>query len=204
MKNDTISQVNMLSQSNPTVETAFAALAPYGTTPTVRATVQLNPATSWDPTSAAQTQLANATLFDGRPFKVRAAVKATGGGAGNVTLNVYANLGGNTNLTTFTNDVKVLSTGAIATAGAAITAYVEGIFIWDSTSRQLAGVQGLCINNIGTPAVLNSGAFTVTSTNPVKTSLALSGNIQFYATALFGTSNAGNTVTLTELSIEVY
>lgn len=204
MKNDTIAQVNMLSQSNPTTETAFAALGAAGVTSVNRAVVGLNPATSWDPTSAAQTQLANATIFDGRPFKVRAAFKATGGAAGNFTGKVYANLGGNTNLTTFTNDVNVLSTGAIATAGASITAYVEGIFIWDSASQQLAGAQGLCINNIGTPAVLNSGAFTVTSTNPVKTSLALSGNIQFFATGLFGTSNAGNAVTLTELSIEVY
>jgi hypothetical protein len=189
-----------ISQTNVTSESAF----PSGQGGTTRGLVQVTAYNQWDPTSAAYTSL-GASIIDGHPFKVKGCFKATAGASLNTTFKLYWNVGANTNLTTFTNDVLLVSSGTLASGGAAsLSSYLEAVCLWDSTSQQLMAVQGLAINNIPTtPTVLNSGAYTITATNPIKTAQTLSNNLQFFASALIGTSNAANVATLVELSLEL-
>jgi hypothetical protein len=143
-------------------------------------------------------------IFDGVPFRVRAIFKAVPGTSGNGTFAVYWNKGDQTDLTTFTNDKVFLTSGAVALGTQAASTFVlSAMLIWDSAAQRLAGVNETSFHTIATPAALFSGAFAVTATNnPVATSVASVAAIQFFATALFGTGNASNAATLTELSIE--
>jgi hypothetical protein len=131
-------------------------------------------------------------------------LKATAIQSENVTFKLYWNAGVYSNLTTLSSDKLLVSTGTMATAGAAsISAYIEAVCLWDSVSQQLATVQMLGLKNIPTtPAVINTGAMTISSPNPTTTLKATSDLLQFFATVAFSTSGVGDVATLTELSIE--
>lgn len=171
-----------LSQGNVTAETAFAASS-GGTT---RALVQIEDSQSF---------------IDGQPFRVQAVVRPKSGGAINYTFAIYANLGGNTNLTTFTNDAKIATSGAQAMGSTTNLIFLSAVVVWDSVTKQLAGYMSDCFSNLATPAVLNSGALTIASTNPIGTSVAGLTSLQFFVTGLFGSSNANNAASLLDFSL---
>lgn len=132
-------------------------------------------------------------LLDGHPFQVRAVARVTGGTTTNFTLAVYANMGGNTNLTTFTNDIKIMTTGAVAINSTSRTVILEGQGVWDSVAQRFDGNFDIQFGATYTaPATL---------TTSVTTGLSVIGNLGFFATALFSASNAANLATLTELSL---
>jgi len=123
-------------------------------------------------------------FFDGHPFKVRVVSQAVVTGAANFTVNVYANLGGNTNLTTFTNDVLIIGSGSQAAASKWATVFMEAIVMWDSVSQQLAAFWNAAAgaaNIPTTPAVIKTSA-AVTATNPVGTALSNISSVQFFVT----------------------
>src|SRR5579859_2274066 len=134
--------LGLISQTNPTVETAFGQLvgSPYAASTTTRATLVLPQYTTGPIT--APTGTATAALvpskFDGRPFRLRANFKVTGGTTTNFTGQIRFNSAANTNLTTFTGDNAIVSTGAIAVNSISASAFLEAICLWDSVSKQLA------------------------------------------------------------------
>jgi hypothetical protein len=129
---------------------------------------------------------------------VTATFKVKGGAAGNFTGKLYWNSGANSGLTAFTGDALIMASAAVPTAGANIAVSLRARCFWDSASQQLMATALEVLSNIGTPTFAGEAA---ASTIPVATSLATTDKLQFFATALFGTSNAGNVATLVELSI---
>lgn len=143
-------------------------------------------------------------IMDGVPFRVRAVIKAVPGTSGNGTAAVYWYAGANTDLTTLTSDKIFLTSGAVALGTQGASYYVlSAMLIWDSVAKRLAGVNETSFHTIATPAALFSGAFAVTATNnPVATSVTSIDSLKFFATFLFGTSNASNAATLVELNLD--
>jgi hypothetical protein len=188
MNCNTIAALRNLSLGNATTASAFPTVAGG----TVRASVGLN------------ADLAGG-IFDGNPFQVRAVFKAAPGASGNFTASVYW-YGDQTvtDLTTFTSDKIFLTSGAVALGTQAASTFVlSATLVWDSSAQRITGVNDAnSFHTIATPAVLFSGASAVTATNnPVATSVASVDKCRFFATGLFGTSNAGNSVKLVELAI---
>lgn len=142
-------------------------------------------------------------FFDGHPFKVRAVAQAIGTGAGNWTFNIYWNKGVNTNLTTFTSDVLLIGTGAIAVASKPATAFLEAYVMWDSQLQQVAAVKLLNINNlVSTPAIPAGAINTLSAANPLVAAGTVTNvsGLQFFATS---TASANITATsLIELCLE--
>jgi hypothetical protein len=187
MNCNTIAALRNLSLTNPTATTAFAVSG--GTT---RASVGLN------------ADIAGG-IFDGNPFQVRAVFQAIPGTSGNVTASVYwygdATV---TDTTTLTSDKVFITSGAVALGTqAASTIILSATLVWDAKAKRIAGVNDpQSFHTIATPAVLFSGASAVTATNsPVATSVSTVDGCKFFATGLFGTSNAGNSIKLVELAI---
>ena len=201
---NTVAAVYNLSQGNVTTETAFAGLSPIGGSSaafgagTTRAVVEVKPDVATG-------------LFDGRPFRVRAAAKAASNGATNFTLKVYWNSGVNTNLTTFTGgDILLATSGITALASKPGSLWISALCIWDAASQQLAAVSEATLSNVVTTPIIvpaanvtaTIGGVVLTTQNPVATAVTTTASLQFFATALFGTTQTGNAVTLTELAID--
>lgn len=140
-------------------------------------------------------------FFDGHPVRVRVTGKGTVANAENVTVKVRFNSGANTNLTTFTGDSVVLSTGTMAGASSNFSFYASSVVLWDSVSQQLAAFteSGGLLNIPTTPAVVGASA-AIAGTNPTKTSVSLP--IQFFVTAQFATGGAGDSLVVTELALD--
>jgi hypothetical protein len=189
---NTFAQVQNLPGPISTVETAVAAINQIGgisgvVTP-IRALVGVR-------------QDIAGGFFDGRPFKIRGVAKAIGTGVGNFTFNIYFNFGTNTNLLTFTNDVLVIGSGAVAVASKPAVAVLEALVMWDSSTNQVMGLKLDSFNNIVPTATIPVATPVVTastlSTAGVTTNVSA---LQFFATF---TSSAGITATtLTELALE--
>lgn len=191
---NTFAQIQDLPGPISTVETAVASINAIGgtTTPgasTIRALV------------ACPSDI-NGGFLDGHPFKIRGIAKAIGTGAGNFTFNVYFNIGTNTNLTTFTNDVLVVGSGAVAVASKPAVAVVEGLVMWDSSLQQVMALKVETFNNIittptiplATPAIIAATTLAATTvvTNPSQ--------LAFFAT--FTSSANISATTLIELTLE--
>lgn len=181
---NTFAQIQDLPGAIATAETAVASLA----NSTVRATVAI-------PQDVA------GGLFDGHPILVRGLAKAIGTGAGNFTFNIYWNVGTNTNLTTFTNDILLIGSGAFAVGSKPAVAFLEAMVMWDSSTQQVMAVQTRSyINKVPTPTV--PVVTPVLGTNPfvaAGTVLNVS-QIQFFAT--FTSSANISSTTLLELALE--
>lgn len=162
-------------QTNPIAETAFAS--PIAT---IRALA------SFDADLALG-------IFDGRAFRIRGCFVVTGGTTTNITIKVYLNQGGNTNLTTFTNDVALSSSGAIAVNSVTRPIMLDHILLWDSVSATLNGSFNIQVSNTYT-------AYAALTTAP--TAVVGTANLQFFATALFSATNAGNLIYCRELTLE--
>lgn len=145
-------------------------------------------------------------VFDGRPFRVSLYGRATASASENLTFAVYLNNAttANTNLTTFTNDIKILNTSTMATGAAGTIAFSLSTYcIWNSTSATagrfafypeaggIKSISGTSAVAVATAVIGNSGT-AITSTLPL---------VQFYATALTGTADATSVANVT-LAIE--
>jgi hypothetical protein len=165
---NTFAQLNKLTGPTSSTETAIAARG----SSTVRATLGV------------RSDILTG-LFDGHPFKLRVVSKAAASGACNFTVNAYLNIGGNTNLLTFTNDILVIGSGAQALATSTGVLYMEATLLWDSATGRLAAhwIDGAGLANIvTTPAIIKtSGA--ITATNPLSaTGITLTDQMTFFFT----------------------
>jgi hypothetical protein len=131
----------------------------------------------------------------------------TAGASLNFTASLYWNYGDQTNLTTFTNDTQLYSSGTLATGGAKSgVVSASHLLFWDSTTATMNGYIEGAYHGILAEGSLAIVSPTVWGTSSKKTSgvsteaLALGNG--FYVTALFGTSNASNAGVLKEMTLE--
>lgn len=187
---NSVSYVNNLSVTPlPTAETII--LFPGHTAETTRANSMLG----------VRSDLAQQGSFDGRPFRLTLQGNATASASENFTFAVYLNNAStpNTNLTTFTSDIKVINTGTMATGAAGTLAFsVSAFCIWNSTSATagrfafypeaggIKSISGTSAVGVATAIIGNSGT-AITSTFPL---------VQFYVTALTGTADTTSTCNL--------
>lgn len=126
--------------------------------------------------------------LDGRELGLRCGILVTTGGSLTYGPSIRFYSGGNTNLTTFTNDTAIITPSAptIATATRMLT--IEARVSWDPSTARLQGrycweVDATFTNWATLTAGLTSGV-----TN--------AGNIAFCVTGIFGTTQANNTAVL--------
>ena len=86
-------------------------------------------------------------VADGRVFRLRCAARVTGGTTTNYTLKVYWWNSVNTDLTTFTSDIAILSSGAIAVNSATGVILLQSDLVWDATSQKLDGAFSIFVNS---------------------------------------------------------
>jgi hypothetical protein len=159
---------------NPTAEKAV----PTASGGSVRAVLSLNPAPQ---------QTTSPT------YLVRARGTVTTAGSYTNTLNLRFNSGPNTNLTTFTNDTLLATSGAVTIATSTVDFELEAKVTWSAASGTInCWYQG----NVGATLISQ----TVCSNIPV--AAAANTNLQFILTDVFGTSNAGNSITVSEFSAD--
>lgn len=192
-----MSNVNTFNQ-------AVIAAAPLPTTETIAlfpgavlaaATTRATSLLSLDP------DLAQGGRWDGQPFRLTLSGRATATASENFTFAVYLNNATtpNTNLTTFTNDIKVINTSTIATGAAGTVAFSISTFcLWNSTSATagrfafypeaggLKSISGTSAVFVATAVIGNSGT-AITSAQSL---------VQFYVTTLTGTADTGSVANL--------
>jgi|SRR6266850_873337 len=169
-------------------------------------TIALFPGRSADTTRAnsmlgLDVDLAQNGRWDGRPFVVRLSGNVTATASENITFAVYLNNATtpNTNLTTFTNDIKVLNTSTMATGAAGTLAFtISGLFLWNSTSATAGRIAfypeaGGLKSISGTSAVFAATDVIGNSGTAITSSQSL---VQFYVTALTGTADTGSVANL--------
>jgi len=142
--------------------------------------------------------------FDGRPFRIVLAGQAVASASENLTFAVYLNNSTNTNLTTFTNDIKICTGTTIATGAAGTVAfYYSAVGIWNAkytpttaatTGRfafypevvQFYSISGTSAVSAVTPTIGNSGTAITTT----------AAACQFYVTTLTGTADTTSACSL--------
>lgn len=141
-------------------------------------------------------------LFDGHIFKIRGLAKAIGTGAGNFTFNIYWNVGTNSNLTTFTSDVLVIGSGAIAVASKPAVALLEAEVIWDSSLQQVMAIKQSSYNNLVTTPAVPVVTPALSAANPLVAAGTVTNvsQLNFFAT-MISSANISAT-TLIELCLE--
>jgi|SRR6185369_3193162 len=190
---NTVAGLYNLAGPTSTTETAFASINAIGGissgSSTTRALVGVR-------------QDAAGGNFDGHVFKIRGVAKAIGTGAGNFTFNIYWNVGTNTNLTTFTSDVLVIGSGAIAVASKPAVALLEAEILWDSSLQQVMGIKQASYNNLVTTPAVPVVTPALTAANPLVAAATVTNvsQLNFFATATCS-ANISST-TLLELCIE--
>lgn len=190
---NTFAFLNNLPGPTATAETAVAAInAIGGVTPTTAATRAL----------VGVRQDAAGGFFDGHVLKIRGLAKAIGTGAGNFTFNIYWNVGTNSNLTTFTNDVLVIGSGAIAVASKPAVALLEAEVIWDSSLQQVMGVKQSSYNNLITTPAVPVVTPALTAANPLVAAAVVTNVSQLNFFATMTCSANISATTLIELALE--
>lgn len=133
--------------------------------------------------------------WDGKPFRLSVSGRVSVSASENITVAVYLNKGGNTNLTTLTNDVKVINTSTMASGAAGnIAFFYTAIGIWKSDSATTGHAMfypepgGLFVNVAGTGAALGAATAVILSSG---TAIACTqAQCNFYVTTLTGTADA--------------
>lgn len=125
-------------------------------------------------------------------FRVRARGRFTTGTSGNAAISFQ--FGNSTAASTNT----VVSAPTTQTCADNCVYFLEAIFIWDATKKQLENAY-TCLNGSTAALVVYVAGTTVTG---VDLSTGAAGN-SIVAAGLFGTSNAGNIAYLDELTLEV-
>ena len=200
---NTAASIGGLVLGNAIAETAFPAAAGGS----IRGVLALPADQTFLSNTAAAAVAVPWAYVDGIPFLVKASCKVVSGGTGTFQFQAYWNSATATDLLTFTSDVVIATniyTGPAtpATAGAPCSFYLEAMCLWDSKSQQLCSAQGLGLANVKTTPIRVYGPWTINPLGPVATGLAASSGLQFFATALFGTTHPLNAATLVELAIE--
>jgi hypothetical protein len=118
---------------------------------------------------------------------------------------MYLDANVNTDLTTFTSDVAVLSTSTMATGGATGLAFTISAFgLWTSTSAAGAGRAAFYPEAGGLKLI--SGTSTVFAATDVILSATANvttlANLRFFVTGLFGTGGAGSSLTINSFQID--
>ena len=135
-------------------------------------------------------------VAEGRIIRLRASARVTGGTTTNYTLKIYWWNSVNTDLTTFTSDVNILTSGALAFNTVTGMLFLQADLAWDSISTKLNGSLNV-VNSGTTPA-----ATWVVATAAATVAAGL-GNLKFFATGLFSATNGSNAATLFDLSVDV-
>ena len=150
--------------------------------------------------------------LDGRPFKLRVGVSWVATSTSNLTVNAYWNCGTNTDLLTFTSDVLVIGSGALAVASKNGCMFMEAPLLWDSGSKQLVGFWNADpgIASLPTPVAIKSSS-ALTAVNPIAISttasqaaIATMAGLQFFVTITVATVASVTSVKVNELAIERY
>lgn len=135
-------------------------------------------------------------LISGRKFRVRASGTATTGTTSNfkATIQYAADITGANGATAASNtDAVALTNRSLATITRSW--YIEADFIWDSTSQRLTGQA----NGVNGETIETANAI-ITALTSVDLSTETAG---FVVSAIFGTSNASNSASLVDFSLEV-
>lgn len=128
-------------------------------------------------------------VFDARPFRVRLAGKYVSA-AGTATVAIYQ---GNAAAQLVAANLLVSAAG---TAAVSSNFWLEAELIWDSVSQRLNGtIQGSVDKVFVTPAIL-------AATGNQITGVTNQNLLQFMAAVTFSSANAGNSVQLSEFSVE--
>lgn len=124
---------------------------------------------------------------DGRQFKIRVVGIATLAAASTFQVSLY-----NGSSSTSSSDTLIaISASYTVTTASTVNFVFENNLIWDSTSAKLNGWFKSDVNN----------TFTADAAITAVTSLSVT-NLNFIPAFTFGTSNAGNTVTVKEFLVE--
>jgi hypothetical protein len=149
--------------------------------------------------SAYQAALVGGTSnLDGKSFYVRATGKVTTGTSSTLIVTLYYATAARTAITY--NGTGVSTTGATLTTGAIGTTsgnwMIEATFLWDYTSKQLNGY----FDTLSSPTPTLAAPAVTTQITTVDLSVPGPG---FVVGAHFGSTNASNVVSLSELELEV-
>lgn len=168
-----------VASGNVTAETAFG-IAPANT---VRAFAQL-------PASV------NNDVFDGKELLIRAAWLVTTGGVITYLPSIRFYRGDQTGLTTFTNDVAICTPTAVSIATTTRLLTINARINWDKTTARLNGAYALQADTVFTAwAALTAG---------LSANVANASALGFFATGIFGTTQASNTAILKYLEIDLF
>lgn len=144
--------------------------------------------TSADATKPAIVYLPGSSKLDGKPFRVRAVGKATGGTTTNLTIVIQQG----TSVTAGSN-TDCFTSGAKAINSVNGNFIVEFIGSFDATSKIIQGLGTGMVNDV---AVAAAAITAQTAMDPATE------GIGFVVSAVFSATNAGNTVSLTDFSLE--
>lgn len=143
-------------------------------------------------------------FLDGHPFLVKGIAKAIGTGAGNFTFNIYWNVGTNSNLTTFTSDILLIGSGAIAVNSKPAVAFLEAMVMWDSSLQQVMAVKMKSYNNLITTPAVPVVTPLLSATTPLVAAAVVTNASQLAFFATITCSANISSTTLIELSLENY
>lgn len=135
------------------------------------------------------------TQIEGRIIQVRLAVKVTGGTTTNFTLALYWYNSVNTDLTTFTGDIKIAATTAIAINSISGMYVMSADLAWDTISQRLMGAFEYFTTN--------TGAFTAKAATTVATGVTGCDKFKFFATGIFSGTNANNLCTISDFTLNL-
>src|ERR1017187_656891 len=153
----------------------------------------------------------NSAFMPGTPFEVRAIGMGVTAAADNMTVAIWWQSGANTDLSTTTGDVVVVSSGTQALASKGGYVAVQQRLMWDDTNKQLMGIGDFGMSSIPTTpaAVLGAGLGTINGTNPIAVSstaaqaaIATMGGLQFYV--IVTNSAAVTSTALIEFSLNQF
>jgi hypothetical protein len=148
--------------------------------------------------------------LDGRPFKVRCSgIYNTGTSStflmsfaqvSSANVGVIGAAGGVTSTGVLGTGATVIGAGTVGTGVTGAGSFsLEATLIWDSTSKQLSG-------NIGGPASFVNASGQISTFTPITVTTRVASlnfvDLNFLATFTFGSSNAANSVTVTEFILD--
>jgi len=136
-------------------------------------------------------------IEDGKWFLIKVVQKITGGTTTNYTPSLYFWNNANTDLTTATCDVVILTSTAFAVNS--VTQYwaVQAYGFWDSVNAKISGWITGMTSSAGAQAFITPVAWT-----NVGIASASVNRVQFCTGGFFSVSNGANLVTLVEFSID--
>ena len=133
--------------------------------------------------------------IEGREMVLRASILITGGTTTNYTPSIRFQSGGQTDLTTFTNDVAIIVPTAFAVNSVTRLWACTAKLWWDSSSARLNGNFSASIDTTYTAAA--------TLTAGLSANVANASAIKFFICGFFSATNANNTAVLKQLEIDL-